>query len=104
MGRLDPIGETNTSGANGGGKWRRELYIKKIMKKSKIFSRKSRRRSRLGRREARRKVGSDRKRTSGKELNIATHSVRTMAVDGKHGGKHEAEILRVYWKIYTLAS
>ena len=35
---------------------------------------------------------SDRRR----ELNIATHNVRTMAVDGKHGVGRAAEVLGVY--------
>ena len=68
----------------------------KNCKKKKILARKKRRRGKTGRRAARRQASNDRDRARRRELVIATHNVRTMAVDGKHGMGRAAEVLDVY--------
>ena len=73
----------------------RSLCTKKY-KKKKILARKKRRRGRAGRRSARRQASNDRDRVRRRELVIATHNVRTRAVDGKHGKGRAAEVLYVY--------
>ena len=62
----------------------------------KLFARKKRRRGRTRRRAARRQASNDRDRARRRELVIATHNERTMAVDGKHGLGRAAEVLAVY--------
>ena len=62
----------------------------------KVFAKKKRRRGRTRRRAARRQASNDRGRARRGELVIATHNVRTMAVDGKHGVGRTAEVLDVY--------
>ena len=71
----------------------RFLY-KKLSKKKIVL--KKRRRGRTRRRAARRQASNDRDRARRRELVIATHNVRTMAVDGKHGVGRAAEVLDVY--------
>ena len=95
-GEPNPPRETKNSGANGGRNWRTEVYVQKIMKRKKVFARKKRRRGRTRRRAARRQASNDRDRARRRELAIATHNVRTMAVDGKHGVGRAAEVLDVY--------
>ena len=68
----------------------------KNKKVKKVLARIKRRRGRAGRRVARRQASNDRDRARRRELVIATHNVRTMAVDGKHGVGRVAEILDVY--------
>ena len=58
------------------------------------YNRKKRRSGGAGRRTARRQASRDRARR--RELVIATHNVRTMAVEGKHGVERAAEVLDVY--------
>ena len=72
--------------------------LKKQSKKErkKVFARKKRGRGRAGRRAARREASNDRNRDRRRELVIATHNVRTMAVDGKCGVDRAAEVLGVY--------
>ena len=62
----------------------------------KVFARKKRRRGRTRRRAARREASNDRDRARRRELVIAPHNVRAMAVDGKHGVGRAAEVLDVY--------
>ena len=71
------------------------MYKKYIYRK-KILARKKRRRGRTRRRAARRQASNDRDRACRRELVIATHNVRTMAVDGKDGAGRAAEVLDVY--------
>ena len=73
----------------------RSLCTKKYFKK-RVFARKKRRRGRTRRRAARRQASNDRDRARRRELVIATHNVRTMAVDGKHGVGRAEEVLDVY--------
>ena len=88
--------ETKNSGADGGRNWRTEMYVQKVVKRKKVFARKKRRRGKTRRRAARRQASNDRGRARRRELVIATHNVRTMAVDGKHGVGRAAEVLDVY--------
>ena len=94
-GEPNPPRETKNSGANGGGNWRTEVFVQNIIKK-KVFAREKRRRGRTRRRAARRQAGNHRDRARRRELVIATHNVRTMAVDGKHGVGRAAEVLDMY--------
>ena len=68
---------------------------KKIFRNIYI-SRKKRRRGRTRRRAARRQASKDRDRARRRELVTATHNVRPMAVDGKHGVGRAVEVLDVY--------
>ena len=68
----------------------------KKKKRKKLPARKKRRRGRTRRRAARRQACNNRDRAHRRELVIATHNVRTMAVDGKHGVGRVAEVLDVY--------
>ena len=72
------------------------MYVQKVIKRKKVFAKKKRRRGRTIRRAARRQASNDRGRARRGGLAIATHNVRTMAVDGKHGVGRAAEILDVY--------
>ena len=67
-----------------------------FIKRKKLLARKKKRRGRTRRRAARRQASNDRDRARRRELIIATHNVRTMAVDGKHGVGRAAEVLDVY--------
>ena len=69
---------------------------KKIEKQEQILPRKKWWRGRVGRRAARRQASNDRDRARRRELIIATHNMRTMAVDGKHCVGRAAEVLDVY--------
>ena len=68
----------------------------KNYKRKKVLARKKRRGGRTRRRAARRQASNDRDRARKRKLVIATHNVRTMAVDGKHGVGRAAEVLDVY--------
>ena len=95
-GEPNPPHETKNSGANGGRNWRTEVYVQKVIKRKKVFARKKRRRGRTRRRAARRQASNDHDRARRRELVIATHNVRTMAVDRKHDVGRAAEVLDVY--------
>ena len=62
----------------------------------KLLARKRRRRGRARRRVKRREAESEREKVRRQELTIATHNVRTMAVDGKHGVGRAVEVLSEY--------
>ena len=94
-GKPNPPREAKTSGANGGRNRRIEVYVQQIIKRKIQLARKKRRRGRTRRRAARGRVSNDRERARRRELVIATHNVRTMAVDGKHGVGRAAEVLDV---------
>ena len=95
-GKPNPPRETKNSGANGGRQWRTEVFVQKHIKRKKVFARKIRRRGRTRRLAARRQASNDRGRARRRKLVIATHNVRTMAVDGKHGVGKAAGVLDVY--------
>ena len=96
VGEPIPPRETKNSGANWGRNWRTQLHVQQITKRKKALARKKRRRGRAGRHAARRQVSSDRDRARRRELVIATHNVRTVAVNGKHGVGRVGEVLGVY--------
>ena len=89
-----PPRETKNSGANEAGIGGHKYMYKK--KKKKVLARKKRSRGKTGRRAVRRQASNDRDRARRRELVIATHNVRTMAMDGKHGVGKAAEVLDVY--------
>ena len=69
------------------------------MKKShrrKFFARKRRRRGRAERRRLRQRKRRNRARARGREIAVATHNVRTMAVDGTHGVGRALDVLSEY--------
>ena len=73
-----------------------KLCEKEKKKKNKVLARKRRRRGRARQRAARQQASNDRDQARSRELIIATHNVRTMAVDDKHGVGRPAEVLGVY--------
>ena len=82
VGRLNPRRETKTKGRNGD----REREMKEeVTDRRKFLARKRRRRGRAERRLLRQRERRNRARARGREITVATHNVRTMAVDGKHG-------------------
>ena len=98
VGEPSPPCEIKTSGANGGRSWRTKgcLKIKIKIKIKNVLARKRRCRGRAGRRAAQRQASNDCARARRRKLILATHNVRTMAVDGKYGVGRAAEILGVY--------
>ena len=60
------------------------------------MTRKQRRRGRAERRLLRQIKASNRARARAREITIATHNVRTMAVDGTHGVGRALDVLSVY--------
>ena len=106
-GTAEPASRDQISGANGDGERRKsvpEKYKKQKKQKirtettrrKKLLARKRRRRGRAGRRVKRREAESEREKVRRQELTIATHNVRTMAVDGKHGVGRAADVLSEY--------
>ena len=93
MGRLNPRRETKTKGRNGD----REKEMKeKVTDRRNFLARKRRRRGRAERRLLRQRKRRNRARARGREITVATHNVRTMAVDGKHGVGRALDVLSVY--------
>ena len=93
VGRLNPRRENKIQGKNGdreGGK------NEKVAKRRKIFARKRRRRGIAERRRLRQSKSTNRARARGREIALATHNVRTMAVDGTHGVGRALDALSVY--------
>ena len=93
VGRLNPRREDKIQGKNGdreGGK------NKKVAKRRKNFARKRRRRGRAERRRLRQSKRRNRARARGREIAVATHNIRTMSVDGKHGVGRTLDVLSLY--------
>ena len=67
-----------------------------VTNRRKFLARKRRRRGRAERRFLRERERRNRARARGREITVATHNVRTMAVDGKHGVGRALDILSVY--------
>ena len=82
VGRLNPRRETKTKGGNGD---RERETREEVKNRRKFLARKRRRRGRAERRLLRQCERRNRARARGREIIVATHNVRTMAVDGKHG-------------------
>ena len=93
MGGATRGGTAKTKGRNGD----REREIKEEVKnRRKFMARKRRRRGRAERRLLRQHERRNRARARGRKLTVATHNVRTMAVDGKHGVGRALDVLSVY--------
>ena len=93
MGRLNPRRENKIQGKNGdreGGK------TEKLAERRNFLARKRRRRGRAERRRLRQSKRKNRTRARGREIAVATHNVRTMAVDGTHGVGRALDVLSVY--------
>ena len=93
VGRLNPRRETKTKGGNGDGE--REMR-EDVKNRRKALARKRRRQGRAERRLLRQRERRNRARARGREIIVATHNVRTMAVDGKHGVGRALDVLSVY--------
>ena len=93
MGRLNPHRETKIQGKNGN---RERKKIEKLTERRKILAHKRRRRGRAERRLMRQNERRNRARAGGREITVATHDVRTMAVDGTHGVGRTLDVLSVY--------
>ena len=93
MGRLNPPCETKTKGKTGD---REREMRENVTNSRKFLARKRRRQGRAERRLLRQSERRNRARARGREITVATHSVRTMAVDGTHGVGRALEVLSVY--------
>ena len=95
VGRLNPRRENKIQGKNGDGEGRK---LKKSQGETswKILARKRRRRGRAERRRLQQSKRRNRARARGREIAVATHNVRTMAVDGTHGVGRALDVLSVY--------
>ena len=67
-----------------------------VTSRRKFLARKRRRRGRAERRLLRQRERRNRARARGREITVATHNVRTMAVDEKHGVGRALDVLSVY--------
>ena len=75
----------------------REKKIREeVTNRRKFLARKRRRRGRSERRLLRQRERKNRARARRQEITAATHNVRTMAVDGKHGVGRALDVLSVY--------
>ena len=96
VGRLNPRRENKIQGKNGD---REGWKLKKSQRGGKVWeilARKRRRRGRAERRRLRQSKRRNRARARGREIAVATHNVRTMAVDGTHGVGRALDVLSVY--------
>ena len=93
VGRLNPRRETKTKGRNGD---RERKMREEVTSRRKILAGKPRRRGRAERRLLRQRERRNRARARGREITVATHNVRTMAADGKHGVGRALDVLSVY--------
>ena len=91
--RLNPRRENKSQGKNGD---REKGKIEKVTERRKRLARKRRRRGRAERRLLRQSKLRNRARARGREITVATHNVRTMAVDGTHGVGRALDVLSVY--------
>ena len=93
VGRLNPRRESKIQGKKGD---REREKIEKVAERRKILARKRRWRGRAQRRLMRQNERRNRARARGREITVATHNVRTMAVDGTHGVGRARDVLSVY--------
>ena len=93
MGRLNPRRETKTKGRSGD---REKEMRKEVTNRRKFLARKRRRRGRAERCLLRQCEARNRARARGREITVATHNVRTMAVYRKHGVGRALDVLSVY--------
>ena len=93
VGRLNPRREKRMQGKNGdreGGK------TEKVAERTKSLAHKRRRRGRAEKRRLRQSKKRNGARARGREIAVATHNVRTMAVDGTHGVGRALDVSSVY--------
>ena len=93
VGRLIPRRETEIQGKNGD---REKGTLYKVTERRKILARKRRRRGRAEQRLLRQSKTRNRARARGREITVATHNVRMMAVDGTHGVGRALDVLSVH--------
>ena len=93
VGRLNPRHENKIQGKNGDSE---RGKMEKVAERRKSLARKRRRRGRAERRRLRQSKRRNRARARGREVAVATHNVRTMAVDGTHGVGRALDVLSVY--------
>ena len=91
--RLNPRRENKIQGKNGD---RERGKAEKVTERRKMLARKRRRRGRAERRRLRQRKRRNRARARGRETAVATHNVRTIAVDGAHGVGLALDVLSVY--------
>ena len=75
---------------------REKWMLKKVTERRKPLTRKRRRRGRADRRHLRQSETRNRARARGQEIIVATHNVRTMAMDGTHKVGRVVDVLSVY--------
>ena len=93
VGRLNPRRETTTKGMNGD---REREMREEVTNRRTFLARKRRQRGRVERRLLQQRERRNRARARGREITVATHNVRRMAVDGKHGVGQALDVLSVY--------
>ena len=93
MGRLNLRRETKTKGRNGD---RERKMREEVTNRRKLLARKRRQRGKAEQCLLRQRERRNRARARGREITVATHNVRTMAVDGKHGVGRALDVLSVY--------
>ena len=96
MGRLNPRRENKIQGKNGDREGRKLKKSQKGKTFWKLLARKRRRRGRAEGRHLQQSKRRNRARARGREIAVATHNVRTMAVDGTHGVGGALDVLSVY--------
>ena len=93
VGRLNPRRENKIQGKNGDGE---RGKTEKVTERRKMLARKRRRRGRAERLRLRQRKRRNRAHARGRETAVATHNVRTIAVDGTHGVGLALDVLSVY--------
>ena len=93
MGRLNPRRETKPKGRNGD---REREMREEVENRRKFLARKRKRRGRAERHLLRQRERRNQARGRGREITVAPHNVRTMAVDGKHRLGWVLHVLSVY--------
>ena len=93
VGLRNPRRENKIQGKNGD---RERGKNGKVAERRKILAHKKRRRGRVERRRLRQSKRRNRARARGREIPVATHNVRTMAVDGTGGVGRALDVLSVY--------
>ena len=92
VGRLNPRRENNIQGKN---EDKERVKIENVTERN-VLARKRRRRGRAERRRLRQSKMRNRARAREREIAVATHNVRTMAVDGTHGVGLALDVLSAY--------
>ena len=93
VGRLNPRREEKVQGKNGD---KERGKTEKVTERRKVFARKRRRQGRAERRPLRQNKTRNQAHARGREITVATHNVRIIAVDGTHGVGRALDVLSVY--------